>query len=228
MGLTKEQWMDAIGDIQEKVYDGICLTSYATETPAEGLFPDILFAEMENCIGLDDKKPYMRAGKYFYKPYRNYYDAGPEDEPMWEALVEKHLAWRVTMYHLTIEGFYLLGLQMGIYIYNSSEGDRLLREVKDYFIYRSMDCSHGCWYPITKGEVMRGCLLTREKVNWAIQKLLEEGWIEHYEYAGRTGDGFPVYRRGFTASKKLEETDEYKRAWKEECEALDAIIRGEN
>ena len=75
---------------------------------------------------------------------------------------------------------------------------------------------------------MRGCLLTREKVNLAIQKLLEEGWIEHDEYAGRTGDGFLVYRRGFTASKKLEETDEYKKAWKEECEALDAIVRGEN
>lgn len=220
MGLTKEQWMDAIEDIQTKVFfDG---------TQAEGKLPEMLFAEMKYCIGLDYKRPYMRGGMYFYRPYRNDYDADPRDEPMWEALVEKHLAWRVTMYHLTIKGFCLLGLQTGIYIYNSSEGDRLLREVKDYFIDRGVDCSYGCWYPITKGEVMRGCLLTREKVNWAIQKLLEEGWIEHDEYAGRTGDGFPVYRRGFTASKKLEETDEYKRAWKEECEALDAIVRGEN
>lgn len=220
MELTKEQWMDAIEDIQTKVFfDG---------TQAEGKLPEMLFAEMKYCIGLDYKRPYMRGGMYFYRPYRNDYDADPRDEPMWEALVEKHLAWRVTMHHLTIKGFYLLGLQTGIYIYNSSEGDRLLREVKDYFIDRGVDCSYGCWYPITKGEVMRGCLLTREKVNWAIQKLLEEGWIEHDEYAGRTGDGFPVYRRGFTASKKLEETDEYKRAWKEECEALDAIVRGEN
>lgn len=31
-----------------------------------------------------------------------------------------------------------------------------------------------------------------------------------------------------TASKKLEETDEYKKAWKEECEAIDAIVRGKN
>lgn len=220
MGLTKEQWMDAIEDIKTKVFfDG---------TQAEGEIPEMLFAEMKHCIGLDYKRPYMRGGMYFYRPYRNDYDAGPRDEPMWEALVEKHLAWRVTTYHLTIKGFYLLGLQTGIYIYNSSEGNRLLREVKDYFIDRGVDCSYGCWYPITKGEVMRGCLLTREKVNWAIQKLLEGGWIEHDEYAGKTDDGFPVYRRGFTASKKLEETDEYKRAWKEECEAIDAIIRGEN
>lgn len=220
MGLTKEQWMDAIEDIQTKVF--------FDRTQAEGKLPEMLFAEMKHCIGLDYKRPYMRGGRYFYRPYRNDYDAGPRDEPMWEALVEKHLAWRVTMYHLTIKGFYLLGLQTGIYIYNSSEGNRLLREVKDYFIDRGVDCSYECWYPITKGEVMRSLLLTREKVNWAIQKLLEEGWIEHDEYAGRTDDGFTVYRRGFTASKKLEETDEYKRAWKEECEAIDAINRGEN
>ena len=220
MGLTKEQWMDAIEDIQTKVF--------FDRTQAEGVLPEMLFAEMKHCIGLDYKRPYMRGGMYFYRPYRNDYDAGPRDEPMWEALVEKHLAWRVKTYHLTIKGFYLLSCQTGIYIYNPSVGERLLREVKDYFIDRGVDCSYGCWYPITKGEVMRGCLLTREKVNWAIQKLLEEGWIKHDEYAERTDDGFPVYRRGFTASKKLEETDEYKRAWKEECEAIDAINRGEN
>lgn len=220
MGLTKEQWMDAIEDIKTKVFfDG---------TQAEGKLPEMLFAEMKHCIGLDYKRPYMRGGMYFYRPYRNDYDAGPKDEPMWEALIEKRLAWIGAMYHLSIEGIYLLSLQTGIYIYNPSVGERLLREVKDYFIDRGVDCSYGCWYPITKGEVMRGCLLTREKVNWAIQKLLEEGWIGHDEYAGRTGDGFPVYRRGFTASKKLEETDEYKKAWKEECEAIDAIVRGEN
>lgn len=216
MGLTKEQWMDAIEDIKTKVFfDG---------TQAEGKLPEMLFAEMKHCIGLDYKKPYMRAGKYFYKPCRNQYDAGPKDEPMWEALVEKRLAWIGSMYHLSIEGIYLLSWQTGIYIYNPSVGERLLREVKDYFIDRGVDCSYGCWYPITKVEVMRGCHLTREKTNWAIQKLLEEGFIEHDEYAGRTDDGFPVYRRGFTESKKLEEINEYKKAWKEECEALDAII----
>ena len=198
MGLTKEQWMDAIEDIKTKVFfDG---------TQAEGKLPEMLFAEMKHCIGLDYKRPYMRGGMYFYRPYRNDYDAGPKDEPMWEALIEKRLAWIGAMYHLSIEGIYLLSLQTGIYIYNPSVGERLLREVKDYFIDRGVDCSYGCWYPITKGEVMRGCLLTREKVNWAIQKLLEEGWIEHDEYAGRTGDGFPVYRRGFTASKKQTNT----------------------
>ena len=220
MGLTKEQWIDAIEDIQTKVF--------LDRTQAEGVLPEMLFAEMKHCIGLDYKRPYMRGGMYFYRPYRNDYDAGPRDEPMWEALVEKHLAWKEKMYHLSIGGICLLSRQTGICIYNPNEGERILRDVKDYFIDRCVDCSYGCWYPITKGEVMRSCLLTREKVNWAIQKLLEEGWIEHDEYAGRTYDGFPAYRRGCTAGKKLEDTDEYKRAWKEECEAIDAIVRGEN
>ena len=223
MGLTKEQWMDVIDDIKYKVYSGI-----PTEIPVKGKLPEMIFAEMKHCIGLDYKKPYMRAGKYFYNPCRNHYNAGPEDEPMWEALVEKRLAWIGEMYHLSIEGIYFLSWQTGIYIYNPSVGERLLREVKNYFIDRGVDCFYRCWYPITKVEVMRGCHLTMEKINLAIQKLLEEGWIEHDEYAERTDDGFPVYRRGFRASKKLEETDEYKKAWKEECEAIDAIVRGEN
>ena len=27
----------------------------------------------KHCIGLDQKKPYIRHGRKFYKPYRNYY-----------------------------------------------------------------------------------------------------------------------------------------------------------
>ena len=217
MGLTKEQWMDAIEDIKTKVF--------FDRTQAEGVLPEMLFAEMKHCIGLDYKRPYMRGGMYFYRPYRNDYDAGPRDEPMWEALVEKHLAWRVTRYHLTIKGFYLLGLQTGIYIYNSSEGNRLLREVKDYFIDRAVDCSYGCWLPVTKKEVKRHCFLTKKQTDWAISKLLEEGWIIRYIDAGKDGDGFPYYRKGFMASAKLEEAEEYKKAWKEECDYIDAMNR---
>ena len=32
-----------------------------------------------HCIGLDYKKPYKRHGRYFYRPYRNYYGAGGKD-----------------------------------------------------------------------------------------------------------------------------------------------------
>ena len=36
----------------------------------------------KHCIGLDHKKPYKRHGRYFYRPYRNYYDAGGKDVEM--------------------------------------------------------------------------------------------------------------------------------------------------
>lgn len=225
MGLTKEQWMDVIKDIKYKAFS---VFGIPTETPIRGELPDILFAEMEHCIGLDYKKPYMRAEKYFYKPYRNHYVAVPEDEPMWEALVEKRLAWIGAMYHLSIEGIYLLSWQTGIYIYNPNGGERLLREVKDYFIYRGVDCSYDCWRPVTKSDVEGACILTRKKADLVIKKLLEEGWIVPYKDAGKTTEGFPYCRIGFRASEKLERTEEFEKAWKEECESLDAIIRGEN
>ena len=228
MGLTKEQWMDVIDYIKDKVYSGVSPTRQVTGTPAKGKLPDMLFAEMEHCIGLDYKRPYMRHGMYFYKPYRNHYDAGPESEPMWEALVEKRLAWKVKMYHLSIAGIYLLGRQTGIYIYNPNGGGQLLREVKDYFIYRGVKCSYYCWRPVTKRDVEYACILTREEANWAIKRLVKEGWIVPYKDAGKTTEGFPYCRMGFRASKKLEETEEFKKAWKKECAALDAIIRGEN
>lgn len=31
---------------------------------------------MEHALGLDDKRPYIRHGKWFYKAYRRHYDAG--------------------------------------------------------------------------------------------------------------------------------------------------------
>ena len=225
MRLTKEQWMDVIEDIEGKVLSCIRPTSHITETPADWKLHEILFAEMEHCIGLDGEKPYKRAGRCFYMPYRNYYDAGYGDSPMWEALVEKGFAWCKSMYHLTLHGIYLLRWQTGICIYNPSRGDLLLRDVTNYFIARAVDCSYGCWLPVTKKEVKRNCFLTKKQTDWAISKLLEEGWIIRDIDAGKDGDGFPYYRKGFMASAKLEETEEYKKAWKEECDYIEAMNR---
>lgn len=40
-----------------------------------------------HCIGLDYKSPYKRNGRYFYRPYRNYYDAGGNDVEIWDVMV---------------------------------------------------------------------------------------------------------------------------------------------
>lgn len=40
----------------------------------------------KHCIGLDRKEPYVRHGKRFYRPYRNYFSTGPDLEN-WEIMV---------------------------------------------------------------------------------------------------------------------------------------------
>ena len=43
-----------------------------------------VLAFAQHCIGLDHKKPYKRHGRYFYRPYRNYYDASVKDCETWD------------------------------------------------------------------------------------------------------------------------------------------------
>lgn len=78
-----------------------------------------------HAIGLDHKRPYMRHGKAFYRPYRNYFithDNAP-DFKVWQGLRENGYAkrhptgergeWR---YHLTRAGMDWLGETLGITI----------------------------------------------------------------------------------------------------------------
>ena len=78
-----------------------------------------------NCIGLDYKKPYKRHGRYFYRPYRNYYGAGGKDVEIWDVMVGAGYAeagkedrYGGRMYWLTREGLAWLGNILGIYIYD--------------------------------------------------------------------------------------------------------------
>lgn len=65
--------------------------------------PCVRFAK--HCLGLDKKKPYIRHGKYYYKPYRNYFDAAGCDVKTGERLAKagyaekynpKYNAYRIT------------------------------------------------------------------------------------------------------------------------------------
>lgn len=80
-----------------------------------------------HCIGLDRKRPYIRYGKRFYRPYRNYYaTGGPDDD--WELMVvagyakcgDKNQRGGYT-YYLTREGLDWLGENMGIHIYDEED-----------------------------------------------------------------------------------------------------------
>lgn len=81
-----------------------------------------------HAIGLGDKKPYKRHGRYFYKPYRNYYAASEEDSKVWDSMVADGLAkagkkdrYGGRMYWLTRKGLDWLGGQLNIKIYDEDD-----------------------------------------------------------------------------------------------------------
>lgn len=78
-----------------------------------------------HAIGLDHKKPYKRHGRYFYRPYRNYYDASQKDCEVWEMMVAAGYAeadrYGGRLYWLTRKGLDWLGEQIGVHIHDESD-----------------------------------------------------------------------------------------------------------
>lgn len=81
----------------------------------------------KHCIGLDQKKPYTRHGKKFYRPYRNYYATGGSDRD-WNMMVSVGYAKRGEQnshggftYWLTRSGLDWLGEKLGIQIWDEED-----------------------------------------------------------------------------------------------------------
>ena len=82
-----------------------------------------------HAIGLDYKRPYIRHGKTFYRPYRNYYTTGARspESTIWKDLCEYGYAnWRRSRnggftYWLTRAGLDWLGETLGITIYDEED-----------------------------------------------------------------------------------------------------------
>ena len=81
-----------------------------------------------HAVGLDNKKPYKRHGKYFYKPYRNHYAASPDDCIVWDEMVDK--GWAKAgredciggrLYWLTRKGLDWLGEKLEIKIHDEED-----------------------------------------------------------------------------------------------------------
>ena len=82
----------------------------------------------KHAIGLDRKKTYKRHGKYFYKPYRNYFAASQSLCSIWDGLVAKGYAKAGKkergggrIYWLTREGLDWLGKELNITIHDEEE-----------------------------------------------------------------------------------------------------------
>lgn len=79
-----------------------------------------------HAIGLNNKKAYYRHGRYWYKPYRNYYCAGPAGDLVWERMVQQGYAEASrrldsTYYHMTPAGLNWLGQQTNIKIHDPED-----------------------------------------------------------------------------------------------------------
>lgn len=81
-----------------------------------------------HAIGLDHKKPYKRHGRYFYRPYRNYYDASIKDCEIWDVMVDDGYAeagkmdrYGGRMYWLTRKGLDWIGEKLKIHIYDEED-----------------------------------------------------------------------------------------------------------
>lgn len=74
-------------------------------------------------IGMNNKKKYKRHGKTWYRPYRNYYCAGRQGDPVWEEMVAKGYAQKSkglssVYYFMTRAGLDWLGEQTGVNIHD--------------------------------------------------------------------------------------------------------------
>lgn len=85
-----------------------------------------------HAIGLDHKRPYMRHGKTFYRPYRNYFTTHTKayDYAVWMGLFDHgYAAFSLpptmmpgsTKFWLTRAGLDWLGETLGIHIYDEEE-----------------------------------------------------------------------------------------------------------
>ena len=82
----------------------------------------------KHCVGLDKKKPYKRHGRLFYKPYRNYFDAGKSDMDSWTRMWEQGYAekgkknrYGECMFWLSRKGMDWLGNELGIVIHDEED-----------------------------------------------------------------------------------------------------------
>ena len=81
---------------------------------------------MRHAIGMDSQRCYVRHGKKFYRPYRNYFGTSDQtpDYPYWERMVDAGLARKKAVpnginYYVTRRGMDWLGMYDGVTIYNT-------------------------------------------------------------------------------------------------------------
>ena len=183
---------------------------------------------MEHCVGLDYKKARKnRNGEYYYKPYRNYYDAGGNDIEIWEDLKKLGMANKGSTYHLTSKGLDALSQITGIIIY-SANADCLAdakREVLRAFIDQDVAICYGCWFPTSTKHISSLTRIPLQMVRRCVKKLVEEGLLVKGHEGGCDDEGNPYCYHGYFCTKKAEELDYWKKAHQREVDYINESLR---
>lgn len=196
--------------------------------------------KMEHCVGFDRKKIYRRGGMAYFKPYRNYYDAGGTDVHIWERLVERGFADCAEpkkdggkYYWLNRNGLNILSAYEECFIYSENANGNEIdasEDVIDILLADAVYCGYGCWIPSGARNIAIRARLPY-KLTLSTLKYLQNKWgyVAHYYEGGCNDDGEVHCTHGWTLTKKWidEHQERYKAAQKAEYERIDRIGRDE-
>ena len=189
--------------------------------------------KMLHAIGWNERSDriYTRAGTRYFRPYRNYYDAGEPDQKDWQELTEKGLAkqYGSGIFYVTNAGLDLLSAIMRTYIYcdNSDCVADAKGEVVDILIADACYCGYGCWLPTSAKDIARRARLPLALTRKTLRSLCAEGITVKSYYGECDDEGFQRCYHGyyFTTHGKEIYKERYEKAWKAECEYIDKITR---
>lgn len=183
---------------------------------------------MIHAIGLDYAKAKTYKGKKYYYPYRNYYDAGGDDVFCWEELCARGLAERKGVYKLTLQGLEALSKVTGIIIYNpmARYGADAMKEVFRFYCKKDNEVCYGCWFPVSAVSAAAQLRMPLSKVRKAIKDLVGIGYLIR-SHSGGQYDGGVYCFHGYDCTPKARETDVWKKCYKDACDEIDAMLRGE-
>lgn len=189
-------------------------------------------ALMQHALGMDHRNTYKRAGREWYRPYINYYDAAALNKE-WEDLVEKDLAQKKkkdgrpggVLYWVSKPGLGVLSSLLNIYIFSDNMGDAEA-DIIDILIEHECYCGYGCWLPLSAEALAAGCRLPITVTRETLRKLCDQGIAAHTYYGEGTEDGV-MCTHGYTITKKgIEENKAlYDQKWKEECDRINESLR---
>ena len=196
--------------------------------------------KMEHCVGFDRKKIYHRGGTAYYKPYRNYYDAGGTDIRVWERLVEKGFADCAEpkkdggkYYWLNRNGLNILSAYEECFIYSENANGNEIdasEDVIDILLEDDVYCGYGCWIPSGARNIAIRARLPYKLTLSTLKYLRNKcGYVDHYYEGGCNDDGEVHCTHGWTLTKKWidEHQERHKAAQKAEYERIDRIARDE-